>query len=93
MHTLSLDGERESFLSQLPLHEGRRYRVDRSGGIDLLSGAEFDAVGRLIACHRISPGDCSLVIPKQESQVLFQIFENNPYSSFRQFHPLGDKLR
>ena len=38
------DDEIEGFIPELPLHEGRRYRVLRSSGVYLFTAAEKDAV-------------------------------------------------
>ena len=40
MRTFRQDRESYLFFSKLPLHEGRRDRVDPSGSVDLFAGAE-----------------------------------------------------
>ena len=37
VRALGFDGQGQRFAAQVPLHEGRRYRVDRSSGVDLLA--------------------------------------------------------
>ena len=48
---LYLDGT----LPQMPLHEGRRYRVFRSGGVESLARAEDQMVSSLLCRHRECP--------------------------------------
>jgi len=48
MLTPGFDRDRDRFISEVPLHEGRRYRVDCSGGEQRLS--------RLESGHRHRPG-------------------------------------
>lgn len=50
---LHFDGE--MFASQLPLHEGRRYRVLRSGAVQAFPRAEMQPVRRGVHGHRIGP--------------------------------------
>ncbi len=60
MATGSLDGEGQVFLAELPLHEGRRNRVDRSGGVEFFPRTERDLVGGFVHRHRVSPGHLTL---------------------------------
>ena len=53
-------------VSKSPLHEGRRNRVGRSGGVYLFTGLEFDSMGGLIRGYRKCPSDCALGIPEQK---------------------------
>jgi hypothetical protein len=54
-------------VSESPLHEGRRNRVRRSGGVYFLAGMEFDSMGSPIRGYRECPSDRSLRIPEQKS--------------------------
>ena len=56
----SLDRKGERFSSELPLHEGHRDRVYRSGGVNLLAAAESNMVWGNIHRHRIGPGNLAL---------------------------------
>jgi len=58
--TFGLNGKGERFSSELPLHEGHRDRVYRSGGVNLLAAAESNMVWGNIHRHRIRPGDLTL---------------------------------
>jgi hypothetical protein len=61
-----LDGKRQQFVSELPLHEGRRNRVDRSGSVNALTAAERHALGRGCGRDRVGPQNCSRFVPVQE---------------------------
>jgi len=50
-----LDNDRYEFLSELPLHEGRRKRVDRSGGVKLFARMKPQMVRRFFNRHGIGP--------------------------------------
>jgi hypothetical protein len=71
--TFRLDPNGQRLLPQSPLHEGRRKSVHRSGGVELLPGAEGNPVGGFFNGHRISPDDLAQFVPVQEGQVFFQI--------------------
>ena len=43
---LGMDGQGEGCLPELPLHEGRREGVFRSGSVEALAAVEGDGVGR-----------------------------------------------
>lgn len=62
LSTGGLNGKGERFLSEMPLHEGRRDGVNRSSGVDLFAGAEGDTMRCVIGRYRIGPGDGSLVV-------------------------------
>ena len=65
----------EVALPQLPLHEGRRYRVFRSGRVYSLSRAKDQMVSGIFSRHRKGPGDVS-ARANEEEQVPLQIFDN-----------------
>ena len=77
MSAFRFDDKREPFVSQLPLHEGRRNRVNRSGRIDLLACAERDAMRRAVNRHRIGPRDRALLVPEDERHMLFQFVQDD----------------
>ena len=52
-----MNGHRQGAFSKLPLHEGRRYRVDPSSCIGLLTAVESHPVRRAVDRHRIGPGN------------------------------------
>ena len=56
------------FFSELPLHEGRRNRVDPSGGVNLLAATERDEMGCLFNSHRVRPGHSALFVSVKKSQ-------------------------
>ncbi len=87
-----LDGEREKFSSQLPLHEGHRNRVDASSGVDLLTSTEGHPVWGRRYCHRISPNDGTLSIPEKESHVRFQLTQDSNHTVEREAQAVGDEL-
>jgi hypothetical protein len=74
--TFTLNGECYFVCSELPLHEGRRNRVDPSGSVDLLAGTECDALRRFVCRHRVCPGHGALFVAKEESQILFQLVQD-----------------
>jgi hypothetical protein len=57
-----IDLERKLFFAELPLHEGRRDRVYRSGRVDLFAAAEMDAMWRGLSRHRVGPNDLPLLV-------------------------------
>ena len=61
----------QGFATQLPLHEGRRNRVDRSSRVPLLAGAKGNLMWRLSCGHGVGPGDRTMLVPEQEGHVLF----------------------
>lgn len=67
----SLEYECYLFFSQLPLHEGRRNRVDPSGSVDLLTGTKREAMGSRFDCHRVRPDYGTLFISIEKGQLLF----------------------
>ena len=71
-----LDSHREILASQPPLHEGRRYRVFRSGGVEPLSGIEHQPVRRFGGGDGKRPAHLAFVIANEEKQVLFQVIQN-----------------
>jgi len=73
MSAFGLDGKSQVLFSELPLHEGRRNRVDASGSVNFLAAAESDAVGGWLRSDGISPGHRPLLISEEESHVLFQL--------------------
>ena len=86
------DLETQVFLPELPLHEGRRDRVDRSGGVELFPRAESDLVGRLFHRDRVSPGHLALLIAEQEGQAVFQFLQDDLDPLERKIEALGDPL-
>ena len=52
----------QRFATQLPLHEGRRNRVDGSSCVSLLTSAKGDAVRRLGSSDGIGPGNRSPLV-------------------------------
>lgn len=66
------DHKRKRFSCQLPLHEGQRYRVYRSGRVYLLSRAERDVVSHRLGGHRVGPGDLSPLVPEEKDHLLLQ---------------------
>ena len=71
-----LKGYRERFLPQLPLHEGRREGVLRSSRVELFARAESQAMRRRLHRDGIGPGDCAMLVPNQEEELLLQLLEN-----------------
>jgi hypothetical protein len=57
-----IDLEVRLFFAELPLHEGRRDRVYRSGRVDLFASAEMDAVRRGLGSHRVGPNDLAFLV-------------------------------
>jgi hypothetical protein len=57
-----LDLDTQIFLPELPLHEGRRYRVDRSGRVEVFPRAESDLVGCLLHRHGVGPHHLALLV-------------------------------
>ena len=53
----SMNGHRQGAFLKLPLHEGRRYRVDPSSCKCLLTAVESHPVGRAVDRHWIGPGN------------------------------------
>jgi hypothetical protein len=76
MGTDRIDLAGDIFLSQLPLHEGRRNRVDRSSRVDLLAGVEPDAVRCRLSRHRISPNDLASLVAKEERHPFLQLVQD-----------------
>ena len=66
----------ERALPQMPLHEGRRYRVFRSGGVESLASAEDQMVSGLLCRHRKSPGHLLPLWASEKEQILFEIFND-----------------
>ena len=56
------------------MHEGRRHRVLRSGGVGPLSGAERQGMRRAVHGDRKRPGYRVLLVPNQEKEILLQLF-------------------
>jgi hypothetical protein len=74
--TGALDLHLEGALPQMPLHEGRRYRVLRSGGVESLACAEDQMVSSFVRGHRKRPGHLRTVAANEEEQVLLEIFHD-----------------
>ena len=70
------DYDLEESLLQVPLHEGRRYRVLSSSSIEAFSGAEDEMVRRLIDGDRKSPRDFRTVSASEEEEVRFEILHD-----------------
>ena len=79
MAALGADFYGQGFFAELPLHEGRRDGVLRSGRVDDLSGAELQLVRGRRGGDRISPEHRALWVAKQKEQILFQVIENGFY--------------
>ena len=52
-----MDGHRQGVSLKLPLHEGRRYRVNPSSCKGLFTAIESNPVGCAVDRYRISPGN------------------------------------
>ena len=52
-----VNGHCQGVFLKLPLHEGRRYRVNPSSCKGLDTTVESHPVGRAVDCYRIRPGD------------------------------------
>ena len=61
------------FLPELPLHEGRRDRVDPSGRVNLFPGVDGDAVRGRLDRHRVGPGHLAALVAEEEGHMLFQL--------------------
>ena len=70
------DFYRNLVVSQLPLHEGRRYRVLGSGGVQPLARAEQQMMDSILHCDREGPRDVATAIANEEKKVILQIGEN-----------------
>jgi hypothetical protein len=66
----------EGALAQMPLHEGRRYRVFRSGGVESLACAEDQMVSGLLCRHWKSPGHLLPLWASEKEQILLEIFND-----------------
>jgi hypothetical protein len=71
-----IDLYHEGAVPQLPLHEGRRYRVFRSGRVQSFSRAENQMVSGIFNRDRKSPGHFFCTSANEEEQVPRQIFHN-----------------
>jgi hypothetical protein len=92
MRAFRFDGHRQRFFSQAPLHEGRRNRVFRSGGIDTFTSTEGQIMGGLVNRHRIRPGNHALGVPEQKRQMLLQVIQDSVHPAGWQIHMLCDVL-
>jgi hypothetical protein len=63
----------ELLLPQLPLHEGRRKRVLRSGCVEDLSTAKPEAVRRGFGSHRERPRNRAVPVPDEKQKVSLEI--------------------
>ena len=70
------DNDRHEFFSELPLHEGRRKRVGRSGRVQLLAAMKRYLVRRFCNRDGICPLNFSLGVPEDEGHVRFQVIQN-----------------
>ena len=70
------DFDLEETLPQVPLHEGRRYRVLSSSGVETFSGAEDEMVRRLIDGDREGPRDLRTVSANEEEEIRFEILHD-----------------
>ena len=70
------DGDWHRLVSQVPLHEGRRYRVLSSSSIEAFSGAEDEMVRRLIDGDREGPRDLRTVSANEEKEIRFEILND-----------------
>jgi hypothetical protein len=66
----------EEAISQVPLHEGRRYRVFRSGRIQSFSCAEDQPVSGLLNRNRKGPRDFFSASAYEEEQIPLQVFHD-----------------
>jgi hypothetical protein len=73
---LGLDQRRDRLGSQLPLHEGRRQRVERSGCVQSLLTVQRDSMGSRLDGDRVGPGDHAVPIAKEEGQVPLEVVKN-----------------
>ena len=71
-----LDGDGKFFLTELPLHEGRRNCVGRSGSIQLFAGTELNPVRGRIDRYRVSPGNRAGAIAEQERHGVLQFIQD-----------------
>ena len=55
----------------MPLHEGRRDSVLRSGGVEALPAAKGEPVRSRLGCNRIGPGYRALLVANQEKKMPF----------------------
>lgn len=70
------DAEAQRFVSELPLHEGQCNRVNTSGSIDRLTGAESHPVGRPFGGNRIGPNHRAGFVAVQKGQFPFQFIQD-----------------
>ena len=68
----------EGALPQLPLHEGRRNRVFRSGGVESLAAAKLYLVRRPVDGHWVSPGDSPGWISEDKGHAFLELVEIVP---------------
>ena len=78
--------DREMFLPQAPLHEGRGKSIDRSSRVYLFSCAEGQLVGRFLNGNGISPDHGAFIVTEQECHVFFQFLEDG-------LHPLHGQVQ
>ncbi len=70
------DLDLEGLVPQMPLHEGRRYRVFRSGGVQSLACAEDQMVSGFLCRHRKGPRYLCTVSTNEKEQVLLEILHD-----------------
>lgn len=88
-----IDGHRERLFPQLPLHEGRRKRVLRSGRVELFSCAELQAMRRRIHRNGIGPGNRTALVADQEEELPLQFVEDRLHLRQGQIQVRGESLR
>ena len=76
MNAFSIDDNRNVFLPQSPLHEGRRKRVNSSGRVQLFAGVKGHVMRRFINSYRVGPNNFSLVVSEQKCHMLLQVVQD-----------------
>jgi len=71
MSARGLDGEVQVFLAELPLHEGRRDCVDRSGSVKFFPELNVTCAG-FCPLSRVGPGHITLRLREKEGESTLQ---------------------
>ncbi len=67
------DGAGYRLVSEAPLHEGRRNRVLRSGGVSVLAGREQKPVRRLLARDGKRPAHPAVLVSHEKESLAFEL--------------------
>ena len=73
---LGIDPDRQVFVSQAPLHEGRCYRICCSSRIQPFTAPEAEPMGRFLYGHGIRPNNRALVVAKEKRFLCLQLVED-----------------